>query len=289
MTAPIVALIIPTYNASQDIPALFAGILDQSHRPDIILVIDSSSTDNTLEQLKQYPVIIHSIPKATFNHGATRQLATTMVKADIYIFLTQDAIPAKNDTFKNMIQPFLDDSTIGCSYGQQLAKTNATPLSTHARLFNYPENSHMMTFNDKEKYKIKTCFNSNSFAAYRKSALERIGGFKPTMMCEDMYAAAKMLMHDLKIYYNANAKVYHSHNFSLAQEFVRYQAIGIFHQQEPWIFNTFGNATAAGINYFLFELCYLIKQKKLHWIPRACLSTAVKYIGFKTGLSKKCL
>lgn len=288
MTHPTVALIIPTYQAGRDIAALFAGITQQTHQPDVILVIDSSSTDDTLEQVKLYSAITHIIPKAEFNHGETRQLATTLVNADIYIFLTQDATPANANTFANIIKPFADDPLIGCVYGNQLAKQDATPLSAHARTFNYPAISRTMTLADKQRYKIKTCFNSDSFAAYRKEALDLIGGFKRTMMCEDMYVAAKMLIHGLKIHYNADACVYHSHNFSLKQEFQRYLAIGQFHQQESWIRETFGSAASEGWKFILSELHYLIRHKKPLWIPRAFASTISKYVGFKLGLKAPC-
>lgn len=284
MIKPTVALIIPTYQARSDIPALFAGIAMQTCQPDTILVIDSSSEDGTADLIKPYTPHIHIIPKKEFNHGMTRQLATQLVNADIYIFLTQDAIPSKPDTFANIIQPFLKDASIGCVYGKQLAKPDATPLSAHARLFNYPDVSRLMTFADRNQYKIKTCFNSDSFAAYRKTALDVIGGFNHTMMCEDMYVAAKMLIHGFTIYYHADATVYHSHNFSFKEEFHRYKAIGRFHQNEPWIRETFGSASSEGWKFIVSEIHYLIRHKQFHWIPKALLSTLVKYTGFQLGL-----
>ena len=222
------ALIIPILNASKEIPVLFDAIAKQTKQPQHILVIDSSSTDNTRELLSHYPVKVHVIPKHTFDHGGTRQLGTQLIDADIYLFLTQDAIPAHAECFENLINALLQQDTIGCAYGRQLPHADANPLSAHARQFNYPSQSSIKSYADKEKYGVKTYFNSNSFAAYKKIALQKIGGFPSTLILgEDVYVAGKMLMQGYSIHYAADACVYHSHNFNLRQEFHRYFSIGV--------------------------------------------------------------
>ena len=82
---------------------------------------------------------------------------------------------------------------------------------------------------------IKAAFLSNSFAAYRRSALESVGGFpSDTIFGEDTFAAAKMLLNGWKIAYSAEATVYHSHNLTFIEEFRRYFDIGVFHSREKW-------------------------------------------------------
>jgi polysaccharide biosynthesis protein PslC len=283
-----VALIIPTWNAEKYIETLFKQIKRQSLQPQHILVIDSSSTDNTRTLLNQYPVRIHTIPQGQFDHGGTRQLATELVNADIYIFMTQDALPANDYTFKNLIQDLIADPMIGCVYGRQLPAANANPLSAHLRLFNYPEISVTKTYEDKQRFGIKTCFNSNSFAAYSKCALKNTGGFPAQLILgEDIYLAGKILLNQLKIRYSAEAQVYHSHNFNMVQEFKRYFSIGVFHQREKWIVETFNAPTREGIKYIYSEIRYLIKTKKIHWLPRACVSWMAKFIGYKLGRGEK--
>ena len=85
---------------------------------------------------------------------------------------------------------------------------------------------------------MKTAFNSNSFAAYRRKALKDVGGFPiNTILSEDMYVTAKMLLKNWSVAYCADAKVYHSHNYTIWQEFKRYFDIGVFHAKEAWIRN----------------------------------------------------
>ncbi len=285
---PSLALIILTWNAGRYIPALFARIAEQTRQPDHILVIDSSSTDNTVELLQQYSVRIHRIPQKEFNHGGTRQLATQLVDASAYLFMTQDAIPASAHTFEKLLQGLYTADDIGCAYGRQLPAADANPLGAHLRLFNYPAESYLRTYQDTPRFGIKTCFNSNSFSAYKKFALHTIGGFPAKIsLGEDVYAAAKMLSSGFKIAYCADATVNHSHNFSLKQEFQRYVAIGQFHQQEHWILNQFNSPDKEGFKYILSEVRYLCSTKNYNWLPRAFLSWVIKFAGYKIGRIKR--
>lgn len=281
---PSVALVIPVFNAEQDIPMLFAGIMQQSLQPDTILIIDSSSTDKTRELLAQYPVVIHTIPQHEFDHGGTRRLATELVNADVYIFMTQDAYPANSNTFKKLVENLYLSEKIGVAYGRQLPKSEANPLSIHGRLFNYPEQSSIKYLVDRNKLGIKTCFNSDNLAAYKKSALQSIGGFpKKLLTGEDAYVGAKLILQGYGIAYNANACIYHSHNLSLKQEFHRYFSIGVFHAQQPWIIEEFRAADSEGLRFVVSEMRYLFNNKKYFWIPRAIISTFIKFASYKLG------
>ncbi len=280
-----IALVIPVFNAERDIPLLFAGILQQTLQPSTILIIDSSSTDKTCDLLSPYNVLLHTIPQQEFDHGGTRRLATELVNADVYIYMTQDAYPAHPHTFEKLIENVFLDETIGCAYGRQLPKPEANPLSIHGRLFNYPEKSQTKCLSDRKNLGIKTCFNSDNLAAYKRQALQAMGGFPEKLLTgEDAYVAAKLLLHGYSIRYAAEACIYHSHNLSLRQEFHRYFSIGVFHRQEKWIINEFKSADSEGLRFIHSEIRYLLQQKKYRWIPRALMSTLVKFIAYKIGL-----
>lgn len=282
-----IALIIPTYNASQYIKPLFESIFNQALQPDHILVIDSSSKDNTRQLLERYPVQLHTIPQAEFDHGGTRRLAVEMVDADIYLFLSQDALPADKNCFKNIVDFMLQEQRgkIGCAYGRQLPHLNANPLSRHLREFNYPETSTIKSLSDKSTYGLKTCFTSDSFAAYRREALIAAGNFpEKAITSEDMYVAANMLLKGYQIAYVAEARVRHSHNFTLWQEFQRYFNIGVFHRENSWILAEFGGANSEGKRFVLSELKYLWRERQISWIPRAVASVFAKYAGYQLGL-----
>lgn len=277
-----VSVVIPTYNAGdlwkENIEALQSQTID-CHK----LIIDSSSKDGTDELAREADFNVQMIKKEMFDHGGTRQLALDHTgDSDIIVFLTQDALLADDSSIEQLVEAFNDES-VAISYGRQLPKKNALPIEAHARLSNYPDQSHVYAYEDKEKVGLKVAFNSNSFSAYRVSALRDIDGFQSGVIFgEDMLAAAQVLKKGYKVAYQHDACVYHSHSYTLFQEFKRYFDMGVFHAREPWIHQEFGHAENAGKKFIWSELNYLMKNASYR-IPEALLRTVLKYAGFRLG------
>lgn len=281
-----VALIIPTLNGGELFKNLLTSISNQSYQPCRKIIIDSTSKDQTVVLARKAGFDVVSISLNSFNHGLTRQQGVEMAEdADIIIFLTQDAVLADSEALSQLIASFSIAPDIGAVYGKQLPHTNATPLEAHARLFNYPVVSRIKSIEDAPKLGIKTAFISNSFAAYRRSALMEVGGFPAnTILGEDTYVAAKMILSGLKIAYCAEARVYHSHNYSFIQEFKRYFDIGVFQARESWIREKFGQAEGEGVRYIVSEMKYLWRHNYISFFPSFCVRTLLKYMGYKLGL-----
>lgn len=187
-----------------------------------------------------------------------------------------------SNSLKNLIKNF-EEPEIAAVCGRQLPHLNANPLATHARLFNYPAQSKIKNKEDIDSLGIKVAFMSNSFAAYRKSVFEQLGGFPDnTILAEDMHLTARIIQAGYKVAYCAEAQVFHSHNYSLIQEFQRYFDTGVFQQKESWIQEQFGKISGEGKKFVISELRFLLKNN-VAWIPKALLSTLFKYIGFKLG------
>ena len=281
------ALCIPTLNAGADAAILAAAIASQTLQPDTFLVIDSGSDDGTVETFRRAGARIHSINRREFNHGGTRQVGVDMVSdADLIIFLTQDAVPADQHAFERLNEGF-NDPGVGVAFGRQLPRLGAGHTEAHARLFNYPDASRVTTFDDRTAMGIKTVFLSNSFAAYRRTDLLAVGGFPSNLiMGEDTYVAAKMLLAGKKVAYCAEATVFHSHDYSLMEEFRRYFDAGVLHAREPWIRDHFGGAENEGLRFVDSELRYLLARNPF-LIPSAVLRTLFKFVGFRLGLQEE--
>ena len=274
---------IVTYNGGALLTKCFDSIFANSVEPSAILVIDSSSSDGSFENARSRGYMVEKIRKKDFNHGATRQLAlSTCPAADIIIYMTQDAILASPDSVKNILAGFGDEK-VGAICGRQLPYPDASPIAAHARLFNYPAVSSVKSKDDIKRIGIKAAFLSNSFAAYRRTALMDVGGFPSNIIFgEDTYVAARMLLAGWKVAYAAEATCYHSHNYNIAEEFRRYFDIGIFHSQEKWFIDLLGKAEGEGKKFILSEFKYLLK--KAPWlISSAMLRTLVKLMGYKLG------
>lgn len=276
-------LCLPTFNAVGTAQSFIAALTAQSLFDFDRLVIDSSSDDNTVALFTEAGFRVHKISRESFDHGATRQLAIELSPdADIIIFMTQDAILADSSSLQSLVNTFADPS-VGVAYGRQLPAPEATPIAAHARLFNYPVESFVRTKADIPRYGIKTAFLSNSFAAYRRSALLAVGGFPASViMSEDSMVATRMLLSGWKIAYCAAATCYHSHNYTPLKEFQRYFDIGVFHAREAWYLQALGRAEGEGKRFVQSELRYLCQHAPA-WIPAALLRSMLKFLGYRLG------
>jgi rhamnosyltransferase len=248
------------------------------------LVVDSASTDGM--ELYELPIgwRLLRIAVKDFNHGGTRNMALQHLPCgtEVVVFMTQDALLSCPEALQILLSAF-DDPTVACAFGRQLPHTDATPLAAHARSFNYPATSRKLSMADQPQLGIKTCFFSNSFAAYRLHDLLAVGGFpSDVILGEDMSVVARMLMAGKRVAYVAEACVHHSHNYTLAQEFRRYFDTGVFHARSSWLLQTFGEAGGEGLRYLLSETKYLSRRAP-SWLFTAALHTFAKWIGYKLG------
>jgi rhamnosyltransferase len=275
-------VIVPTLNAARDWP-LFAPALLASVRPEQVLIIDSESTDGTVNLMREAGFQVHSVARAKFNHGGTRQMAAEMLPdAEILVYMTQDAVLAGPNELANLFAVFKDPQ-VGAACGRQLPRQGAKAIEAHARSFNYPETSNMRTLASREQLGIKATFLSNSLAAYRRSALMDVGGFPTNVILgEDMITAARLLLAGYKVAYVAEACAYHSHCYTQIQEFKRYFDIGVLHSREAWLLEEFGRASGEGKRFVISELQYL--RKKDAWqVPSALVRTGIKLLGYRLG------
>jgi rhamnosyltransferase len=281
-----VGLIVPTLNGGTQWVTLLKQIRDQSLRPVRRLVIDSSSDDSTVALASNYGFEVVTIDRSEFDHGGTRQQAAELLDdCDILIYLTQDVLLAGSDSLSKLISAF-DDPKVAVAYGRQLPHEYAGSIASHARIFNYPARSMKKTAVDIPTLGIKTAFCSNSFAAYRRTDLMATGGFAKTLIFgEDTHLTTRLLLSGHSIHYMAEATVFHSHNYSLGEDFRRYFDIGVFHSREYWILDALGKAEGEGLRFIRSELGYLLIHTP--WlIPSALLRTLIKYIAYKLGRSE---
>jgi rhamnosyltransferase len=277
------SMILPTLNPGVSLASLLDQIQSQTRPPHEILIIDSASTDDTLSIAHRYGAKTIAIARKDFDHGRTRTLAAKAARGDILIFMTQDALPANSQSFQNLLAAF-EDPRIVAAYGRQLPYPDTSLFGRFLREFNYPATSTQRTLADIPTYGIKTAFLSNSFCAYRRSALESIGWFKPGLILgEDMVAGAQLLNAGYTLAYVADAEVFHAHSYTIFQEFQRYFKIGVFHRREPGLLKEFGKADSEGFRYAREEISFLWQKKQWGLIPWSLVRNATKMLGYQLG------
>ncbi|WP_234736681.1 glycosyltransferase family 2 protein [Tellurirhabdus bombi] len=280
-----VSVIIPTYNAARHLPALLDRLADQTI-PYELIIIDSSSKDETPQILKERGIAFHTISSASFNHGGTRNMGIRMARYDQIIFLTQDALPTAANTLELLVKALNSRPDVALAYGRQLPYPDTHVFGAFARLINYPDQSRIKTRVDIPELGIRTCSCSNSFAAYKKEDILALGGFPDdSIFGEDVSVSSQFILNGKAIAYCAEAQVYHSHDYTIGEEFRRYFDIGVFHEQQQRFLREFTQAESQGIKYMTDEARYLLRTGNAHLLPAQFVRLVAKYVGYRAGRS----
>jgi GT2 family glycosyltransferase len=282
--ADIISIIIPTWNAGKRFPELLEALKLQTVSCEIT-VVDSSSSDGTEVVAKAHGAKTILIDKKDFDHGGTRNLGVRSSAGDYLIFMTQDVLPANERVVENLLRP-LQDPDVALCYGRQVAREDAAPLERFARAFNYPEKAEVKGRDHIRSMGIKTFFFSDACSAARRKEFEEFGGFpEKTIMNEDMLLASKMILTGYKVAYEPSAVVYHSHHYSLNEQFGRYFDIGVALGRNRWMLDLVPPA-GEGMRFLREQTSFLAREKEWALIPYGYLEAALKYLAFRLGLSE---
>ena len=231
-------------------------------------------------------VEVHHLSKMEFDHGKTRKMTVKRSKADYFICMTDDALPADEKLVEELLKPLVEKRA-EFSYARQLPNEDCAVIERFTREFNYPAESCIKSKEDLERLQIKTYFFSNVCAAYTRSVYDTLGGFSDhAIFNEDMYLAATAILSGYKIAYAADAKVYHSHNYTNRMQFHRNFDNGVSQAMRPELFENI-SSTGEGKKMVKLTMKYLKEQKKIHLIPKLIVSSGFKYLGFRLGKNYK--
>ncbi len=283
----IVDVIIPTYKPDEKFEKLINRLLLQSYFINRIHVINTDVGDfpEALCRKEEKIEVTHISPDA-FDHGATRAMGAASSRADIIVFMTQDAVPMNENLIKELIEPF-DDPMMSATYARQIPTQDCKIIERYTRSFNYPKESRIKTKADIENLGIKTFFCSNVCAAYRKSKYDELGGFSErTIFNEDMIMAGQMILAGYKIKYVSTAEVIHSHNYSGRQQFKRNFDLAVSQQEHPEVFYGI-KSEKEGIKLVKRTMKYLVKVRKPWLIFSLVIDSGFKYLGYKCGSNYK--
>ena len=112
-----VSIIIRTKDEERWIGTCLDGVFSQDHPVNVeIIVVDSGSTDRTLEICRRYPVNILAIPAESFTYSHALNLGFRHAKAPLVISLSAHAIPADGNWLGKLVESLGDPEVAGaCS------------------------------------------------------------------------------------------------------------------------------------------------------------------------------
>jgi rhamnosyltransferase len=285
-----VLLAIPVLNPGRHAAALAAAIMTQRRPPDEMLILDSESTDGSVAHFAAIGARVVRVPRAEFDHGATRNIALRASDADVTLFLTQDAIPADGEAFAALLDALARNPLAGAAFGRQLPHHDAGLAAIHARTFNYPPQSVTRTRDDLARLGVRATFCSNSFAAYRRSALANAGYFPERQIFgEDAALCARLLAAGWEVEYVAEARVHHSHDYSVREEVARYFDLGVFHATDRQYRALVGSAGGEGMRFVRGELAFFRAHRGVRTWPGLIARNGMRWLGYQLGRRQRLL
>lgn len=226
---PSISVVIPTLDAGRTLYALLAALRAQQTPPTEVLVVDSSSSDDTLDVARSVPgVRTMVVSRESFDHGGTRHDALLATSGDIVCFVNQDAIPLDRMLITNLVEPLVADKA-AASYARQVPVPGLRRSTALVQQFTYPAESHVTLADGSDGHGITSSYLSDVCSAYRRADYLEVGGFeRPIHTNEDMLMCSRLLKAGKGVAYVAEARVCHSNALSLREQFARDKAIGTF-------------------------------------------------------------
>lgn len=278
------SIIIPAKNESQHLGSCLEKVLGQDYgAPFEVIVIDSGSTDDTVDIVKGFDVRLHQIRPEEFGHGRTRNLGASLAEGQYLVFLAAHAIPVHSGWLGHLIAELEPDDVAG-AYGRQVAWQSANPMEQFFLDYLYGEQSRVQTMTNGPLDMYTTLF-SNVNCAIKRSIWESYPFSETIVMSEDQVWSRQVLEAGYKIVYSSEAAVYHSHNYSLSSAFRRFFDSG-WSSEESYLPRRRGTtATMFGgsLDYFFREIGFLLRSRNWRWIPYAGLYDGSKFAGLVAG------
>jgi glycosyltransferase involved in cell wall biosynthesis len=179
---PTVSAVIPAHNEAAVIARCLSSLLDQTHRPREIIVVDDGSTDGT-------PAIVRGFGGVTLleqrheGSGAARNRGAAAATGDVLCFVDADMRFAR-DFLAHLVAPIARGEVIGTFHATEYV---ANPHDRWARYWNINQRL-PITRKLPEEYPDRQAV----FRAIRRDAFLRIGGFLPGGYDDD-YSLAERL------------------------------------------------------------------------------------------------
>lgn len=171
------------------------------------VVIDSGSTDATVEIARQRGAKITTISKADFSFGRSLNRGCDFATGDVFVFISGHCIPVNEDWLQTLCQPLIDGAA-SYSYGRQIGDDDSNYSERRIFAKYFPETSAIPQAGF-------FCNNANS--ALLRSVWEKHPFDEELTGLEDMELGKRLVLAKHKLAYVAEATVFHHHQETWAQ------------------------------------------------------------------------
>lgn len=230
MTRYKASVVMPTKNAGPLFEAVLKQVLlQETNWPFEVLIVDSGSSDGTLDIVRKYPSVrLMQIAPSEFGHGKTRNFAAGASSGEFIAMITQDAIPINKDWLAKMVVAIEQDPNIAGVFGRHVAHSDASIFTENEleQHFSGFIAQPIVGLDDPVRYKRDQgyrqflYFFSDNNALIRRAVWEKIP-YPEVDFAEDQAWARLIIEAGYRKAYAHHAVVAHSHNYGFIERLQR--------------------------------------------------------------------
>ncbi len=218
---PNCSIVIRAYNEERHIGKLLTGIKKQSVQNCEVILVDSGSTDSTVEIASSFDTKIVSIDPEEFTFGRSLNRGIKAAAGEYIVIISAHCYPIYPDWLEQLLKPF-EDPQIAVCYGKQRG-AESNHYSEHQFFKNY--------FPDSSQPNQGQPFTHNANAAIRKSLWEQHSYDEHLTGLEDIAWSSWAKEQGYSIAYVADAEIIHIHEETIKQVHNRYRREAIAMKQ----------------------------------------------------------
>nr|MBA3300342.1 glycosyltransferase family 2 protein [Thermoleophilaceae bacterium] len=229
-----VTVAIPVLDGARYLDEVLTAVRAQELDREVeLLIVDSGSTDASLEIAAKHDATVHEIPKGQFSHGGTRNSMMAMAGGEHVAFLTQDATPIGTGWLAALLAGFEAAEDVAAVFGPHVPRPDAShmiksEMERHFDTWGSDGEMHVQRLDRSpegvaayERYPGVWTFLSDVNSCIAKRAWEQVP-FREVPYAEDQLLGRELIEAGYAKVFAPQARVLHSHDYPPGEFFRRY-------------------------------------------------------------------
>jgi rhamnosyltransferase len=206
MPSPNISIVIRTKNEERYLDQTLRAVRSQSLRPQEIIIVDSGSTDRTLEIAGDHNIaVLRMLPKQ-FSYGRALNWGYREARGSLLVSLSAHAVPSDNDWLAELYRPFQEVPNCVGVFSRQLPHLSADEY------FKAEMENDDIFCGSKFRIQRRDSSFTNVSSMIKRAAWEEVPFDETVKASEDcLWARQQQALGRLTVF-NPSSKVFHSHH-----------------------------------------------------------------------------
>ncbi len=282
MSDPLVSIILRSFNEGWALRETLPALKAQEYRNWELLVIDSGSTDDSVELIRAAkPAHFIQIPAGTYNPSRVMNQGMVLAQGHFGIFLNADATPQGSGWLRPLVTKLQDPNTAAV-FGRQIPRPNCPAVYAH---------DYERCFGPNRESRSWEHFFSMVSSGLRKDIWNRRGFLEKMQYSEDDEYTRWCRAQGYRVVYCPESVVMHSHDYTPGQAYRRSfgeaRALAAVWQGVPAEINWPKTVLLGWLNDLRRDLVFCARNGRLNEVPHAAQirwqQRRAKLAGFREG------